>query len=163
MDSNTIYYFKYQTWNFSLHPAYNRFKPTIQLIWCYNTIPHTRLFPTQYTNYILIINLVPHTSNYKLGIWICGQPIIYVNSQSNLYAVLIIFHTRVFSNQSTSYILIINSIFSSSRLWLFQTIIKHPPPPCILRWQYPITTKTHAQTLEYIRVNSQKLLPTTLS
>ena len=32
MDSNTIYYFKYQTWSLALHPAQNISKLTIQLL-----------------------------------------------------------------------------------------------------------------------------------
>ena len=39
MDSNTIYYFKFQTWNLDLQPVYNRCKLTIQLVWCSNTRP----------------------------------------------------------------------------------------------------------------------------
>ena len=32
MDSNTIYYFEFQTWNLALQPAYNISKLTIQLL-----------------------------------------------------------------------------------------------------------------------------------
>ena len=60
MDRNTIYSFKSQTWNLALHLAYNRFKLTIQLLWCSNYIPYKTLYwfsssmePSQSTNYTL--------------------------------------------------------------------------------------------------------------
>ena len=51
MDSNAIYYFEFQTWDQALHPAQNRSKLTIQLLWCSNqTIQVT--FPTLYQHSI---------------------------------------------------------------------------------------------------------------
>ena len=35
-------------------------------------------------------------SNSKLGIWICSQSTIYLNSQSNFYDVLTLYHTILF-------------------------------------------------------------------
>ena len=40
MHSNNIHYFEYQTWNLDFHPAYNRCKPTTQILWCSNSIPY---------------------------------------------------------------------------------------------------------------------------
>ena len=53
-------------------------------------------------------------SNSKLGIWIRSQPIIDVNSQSNLYDVLTLDHTRLYTPQYTNYILGTYSTSSSS-------------------------------------------------
>ena len=61
---------------------------------------------------------------YKHGIWICRQPRIYVKSQSNLYYVLKLGHTRPCSNQYTNYIFRIHSTYSSSGLWPFHSSIK---------------------------------------
>ena len=62
--------------------------------------------------------------NSKLGIWVFGQPIINANSQSNLYDVLTLEHTRIFPTQSTNYILVIHFTSISFMLWPFHTSIK---------------------------------------
>ena len=61
MNSNTIYYFKFQTWNLALQPAYTIFKLTIQLILCSNTIPYKTLSNPIYQNTYLehIIHILP--------------------------------------------------------------------------------------------------------
>ena len=39
--------------------------------------------------------------NYTIGIWLCSQPRIYLNSQSKFYDVLTLEHTTTFPTQST--------------------------------------------------------------
>ena len=41
-------------------------------------------------------------SNFKVGIWLCIQPRIDLNSQYNFYDVLTLYHTRIFPTQSTT-------------------------------------------------------------
>ena len=64
-------------------------------------------------------------SNSKLGICIYSQPIIDISSQSNLYDVLTLDYTRLFTTQSTNYIPGTHSTYSSSVLWPFHAIIKN--------------------------------------
>ena len=52
IDSNNIYDIKFQTCNLDFQSAYKRYKPTIQVIRCSNSIPYM-IFSNQYTNYIL--------------------------------------------------------------------------------------------------------------
>ena len=74
----------------------------------------------------------------KLGIWNRSQPRIDVNSQSNLYNVLTLYHTRICLTQSTNYILVINSKYSSSMLWPFHASIKK-----LYFSLHPLLTRVH--------------------
>ena len=101
-------------------------------------------------------------SNSKLGIWLCSQPRIDLNSQSKFYDVL----TRPYKYLSntlstlstkqhalnTIYMLVSPgyetfTLFSGKFLFLN-----------ILHWQDPIVTTTHEQIFELLKFQSQNFL-----
>ena len=98
-------------------------------------------------------------SNSKLRFRNFSQPIIDANSQSNLYDVLTLDHTRLCPIKSTNYIIVTHYIHSSSSLRPFHASIKKIIPPCIHCWQELIVKTTHAQNLEFIRCQYQTSPP----
>ena len=76
-------------------------------------------FPAQYrTKFeILLGEVFQYTSDSKLGIWICSQARIDLNSQSKFYDVLTLYHTSTCTAQSTKkYTELILHLVSSHRL-----------------------------------------------
>ena len=101
-------------------------------------------------------------SNSKLGIWLCSNPIIDLNSQSNLYDVLTLDHTRIFPTN-------IQTTHSEHILHLvppgydpFTQVLRNFLFLCIRCWQETIVMTTHAQNFEFLICQSHNLLPTSL-
>ena len=101
-------------------------------------------------------------SNSKIGIWLCSQPRIDLNSQSNFYDVLTrpykylvqqtiktLYKKNMHSTQSTCYFhqVMIISRFFRKFLSLY-----------ILHWQYPIVTTTYEKNFELLKCQSQNFL-----
>ena len=98
-------------------------------------------------------------SNYNIGIWIFSQPRIYVNSQSNLYYVITLYHTRTFQpNLQTTYSKHILHIITPG-YDPYTQVLSNFLFLCIRHRQYPIVTTTHAQTFGFIICQSHKFLP----
>ena len=97
-------------------------------------------FPAQYiTKFkILLGEVFQYTSNSKLGIWICIQARIDLNSQSKFYDILTLDHTKdFFQSNIPNNIIGIHSTFSFTRLWDFHEIIKQiyfPMHPSLTRY-----------------------------
>ena len=95
-------------------------------------------------------------SNPKLEIYICSQPTIDVNSQSNLYNIIFLDHTRLFTElhllwSPTN----LQNTYSEKIIYLvppgygtFVVVLRKFLFLCIHHWQKPITTTTHAQNIQ---------------
>ena len=96
--------------------------------------------------------------NNKIAIWICCQPTIHINSQSDFYDVQTLVHTRICpDNLQTIYLERFIYLFPPGYVPFAQVLIKYNFL-CIYHWQYPVITTIDVQNFELIRCQSQNFL-----
>ena len=161
MDSNTISYFKLQTWNLFFQSDWNICKLTIQ-IYDVLTLYHTSLYTelnilwspsniqTIYTEHIIYI--VPSETAYN----ICKLTIqLLWCSKSRPYKHLSLTSYTLKSIKSKKYTLKTNAAYSSFRLWHFHASVKRIYFPL-----NPLSTRDHCHNNTQIS-NFQDVHPRT--